>query len=219
MIMAGHQPNYLPWLGFFDKIGKCDVFVIEDDVQFIYHEFQNRNKIKTSNGIKWLTVPVKEGRKRKKILEMYISNEKNWSRRHWLILKNSYEKAPYWEEFCDFFEEAYDREWFKLIDLNLHFIKGIMDFLNIDTKLVLASSLNVSGTKNDLIIAQCKALGAKTYLSGVGARTYLDIDEFEREGINVVFQDFEYPTYPQLWGEFVENLSVVDYLFCAGSKF
>lgn len=216
--MAGHQPNYLPWLGFFDKMSKCDVFVIEDDVQFIYHEFQNRNKIKTSNGIKWLTVPVKEGRKRKKISEIFISNEKNWSRRHWSNIKNSYGKSPYWNEFCDFFEETYDKKWNKLIDLNLYLIKGIMDFLNIETKLVLASSINVSGNKNDLIIAQCKAIGAKTYLSGAGARTYLDIDEFEREGINVVFQEFEYPTYPQLWGEFVQNLSVVDYLFCTGGK-
>ena len=216
--MAGHQPNYLPWLGFFDKMSKCDVFVIEDDVQFIYHEFQNRNKIKTSNGIKWLTVPVKEGRKRKKFSEIFISNEKNWSRRHWLNLKNSYGKSPYWNEFCDFFEETYEKKWNKLIDLNLYLIKGIMDFLNIETKLVLASSINVSGKKNDLIIAQCKALGAKTYLSGAGARTYLDIDKLEREGIKVVFQEFEHPIYPQLWGEFAHNLSVVDYLFCAGSK-
>lgn len=218
MIAAGHQPNYLPWLGFFDKMSKCDVFIIEDDLQFVYHEFHNRNKIKTLNGTKWLTVPVREGRKRKKFSEICVANEKKWSNRHWLTLKNNYGKSPYWKEFCNFFEGTYEKKWNKLIDLNLYLIKGIMDFLNIETKLVLASSLNVSGKKNDLLIAQCKALGAKTYLSGVGAQTYLDADEFEREEINVVFQEFEYPTYPQLWGEFVPNLSVVDYLFCAGSK-
>lgn len=218
MIIAGHQPNYLPWLGFFDKMDKCDVFIIEDDLQFVYHEFHNRNKIKTSNGTKWLTVPVREGRKRKKFSEIFISNEKKWSNRHWLALKNNYGKSPSWKEFCDFFEETYEKKWNKLIDLNIHLIKGIMDFLNIETKLVLASSLKVSGIKNDLLIAQCKALGAKTYLSGVGARTYLDVDLFEREGINAVFQEFEYPIYPQLGGEFVPNLSVVDYLFCAGSR-
>jgi len=127
-------------------------------------------------------------------------------------------KSPYWNEFCDFFEVAFDKKWNKLIDLNLHLIKGVMEFLNIEKELVKASSLNVSGKKNDLIIAQCKALGAKTYLSGVGARTYLDIKKLEREEIKVVFQEFEYPTYPQLWGEFVPNLSVVDFLFCAGGK-
>jgi len=161
---------------------------------------------------------VKEGRKRKKISEIFISNEKNWSRRHWSNIKNSYGKSPYWNEFCDFFEETYEKKWNKLIDLNLYLINGIMEFLNIKNELVLASSINVSGNKNDLIIAQCKALGAKTYLSGAGARTYLDIDKFKREGINIVFQEFEYPNYPQLWGEFIQNLSVVDYLFCAGGK-
>ena len=218
MIMAGHQPNYLPWLGFFDKMSKCDVFIIEDGVQFVYHEFHNRNKIKTTNGVRWLTVPVKEGRKRKKISEMLIANEINWSNRHWLTLKNSYGKSPFWNEFCYFFEETYDKKWNKLIDLNLYLINGLMEFLNLEKELVLASSLEVSGKKNDLIIAQCKALGAKTYLSGVGARTYLDIDKLEREGIKVVFQEFEHPIYPQLWGEFAQNLSVVDYLFCAGAR-
>ena len=218
MIIAGHQPNYLPWPGFFDKMSKCDVFIIEDDMQFVYHEFHNRNKIKTKQGISWLTVPVSEGRKRKKFSEMLILNEKNWSKRHWSILKSNYEKAPYWSEFSNFFAETYDKKWSKLLDLNLYLIEGIMDFLNIEKELVLGSSINVSGKKNDLLIAQCKALGAKTYLSGVGARTYLDIDQFEREGINVVFQEFEYPNYPQLWGEFVQNLSVVDYLFCTSGK-
>ena len=216
--MAGHQPNYLPWLGFFDKMSKCDVFVIEDTVQFIYHEFQNRNKIKTNNGIRWLTVPVKEGRKRKKFSEILIANEKNWSRSHWLTLKMNYGKSPHWSDFCNFFEVTYNKKWDKLIDLNLHLIKGVMDFLDIEKELVLASSLNVSGEKNDLIIAQCKALDAKTYLSGTGALTYMDIDKFKREGINVVFQEFKHPTYPQLWGEFIENLSIVDYLFCVGEK-
>jgi len=173
--MAGHQPNYLPWLGFFDKMSKCDIFIIEDDVQFVYHEYHNRNKVKTSNGIRWLTVPVKEGRKRKKISEVLISNGKNWSKRHWLTIKYNYGKSPYWNEFCDFFEETYHKKWNKLIDLNLYLIQGVMEFLHIEKELVRASSLNVSGKKNDLIIAQCKTLGAKTYLSGVGARTYLDV--------------------------------------------
>ena len=133
------------------------------------------------------------------------------------MIKESCARA-HWNEFYNFFEDTYDKKWNKLIDLSLHLIKGVMDLLNIEKELVLASSLNVSGRKSDMIIAQCKALGAKTYLSGAGARIYLDVDKLEREGIKVVFQEFEYPTYPQLWGEFVPNLSVVDYLFCAGSK-
>ena len=218
MIVAAHQPNYLPWLGFFDKMSKCDVFILEDVVQFTYHEFQNRNRIKTKNGIKWLTVPVEGGRKRKRYSEIFIANEYDWSKRHWLTLKQSYGKAPFWNEFCNFFEETYHKQWNRLLDLNVHLIKGIMEFFNIDKELVLASSLKSSGIKNDLIISQCKTLGAKTYLSGLGARTYLDLDRFEGEGIEVIFQGFVHPVYPQVGRGFVPNLSVVDYLFCAGGR-
>jgi hypothetical protein len=103
-----------------------------------------------------------------------------------------------------------------LIDLNMHIIKGLMRFLNIDTPLVMASSLGVSGKKSDLILAQCKAVGANVQLSGVGGRDYMDTKRFEAEGVKVVFQDFHYPVYPQLHGGFVPDLSVIDYLFCTG---
>jgi len=170
----------------------------------------------TKNGIKWLTVPVRGGRKRKRYSEILVANEYDWSKRHWLTLKQSYGKAQFWNEFCSFFEETYHKKWDRLLDLNIHLIKGIMEFLKIKKELVLASSLKSSGIKNDLIISQCKTFGAKTYLSGVGARTYLDLDKFKREGIKVIFQGFVHPVYPQVGGSFVPNLSVVDYLFCAG---
>lgn len=213
--MAGHQPNYLPWLGFFDKMRRCDVFIIEDIVQFVYKEFQNRNRIKTPNGVQWLTVPVREGGKRKPISDVEIANDQNWAERHWLTLMHSYASAPYWKEYNNFFRDAYSQKWARLIDLNMHLIKGIMNFLDIDTKIVLASNLGVSGKKNDLLISQCKALGADTYLSGAGGKDYIDVERFGQEGLKVIFQDFQYPVYPQLWGEFVPNLSIVDYLFCA----
>jgi len=218
MIVAGHQPNYLPWLGFFDKMRQCDVFIIEDIVQFEYQEFQNRNRIKTPNGVKWLTVPVKKGRRYPQISEVEISSDNDWAKQHWLTLKSSYARAPNWEKFCGFFEQTYSKEWNRLIDLNLYLIHGVMGFLGIDKELVMASSLGAPGNKNDLIIAQLKALGADTLLSGIGGRGYLDLERFEREGIKVVFQDFKHPVYQQLWGDFVPNLSVVDYLFCCGKK-
>jgi hypothetical protein len=218
MIVAGHQPNYLPWLGFFDKMSKCDIFIIEDVVQFVSQEFQNRNRIKTPKGVNWLTVPVRKGRKRQVISEVQIANEKDWSKQHWLMLKSCYARSPYWKEYCDFFDETYCRKWTRLIDLNLHLIRGVMNFLGINKELVMASSLGVSGKKNDLIVAQCKALGADTLLSGTGALNYLDLERFEKEGIKVIFQEFKYPVYPQLWGSFVPDLSVIDYIFCTGGK-
>ena len=219
MIESGHQPNYLPWLGFFDKMLRCDVFIIADNVQFERQGFQNRNRIKTSHGVKWLTVPIKHVGRNQLISEVEIANqaEPKWAERHWLTLKYNYSQAPYWKEFSGFFEETYSKKWNMLIDLNMHLIKGLMDFFKIKKPLVMASSLGVSGKGGEQIIAQCKKLGADTHLSGAGGRNYLNLKRFEEEGIKVVFQDFRHPVYQQLHGEFVPNLSAVDYLFCAGS--
>ncbi len=215
MIVAGHQPNYLPWIGFFDKIKRSDLFIVEDNLQYVKREFQNRNQIKTPNEPLWLTVPV-ECDYQAPINEVRVAKrgEADWAKRHWLSLKYNYSKAPYWEKYSDFFEDVYSREWDLLIDLNLHLITGIMGFLNIKTPFVMASALNVSGKNSELVLAQCKALKADIYLSGNGARQYLDVQKFENEKINVVFQDFKHPTYHQLYGAFVPNLSIVDYLFC-----
>jgi hypothetical protein len=220
MIVAGHQPNYLPWLGFFDKMAQCDVFIIEDDVQFEWQGFQNRTRIKTFEGVKWLTVPVKHETMSLPINEVLIANDSNedWAKKHWLMLKGNYSRAPYWKKFSDFFEQGYQQKWHNLIDLNLYLIRGLMEFLKIEKPLIMASSLNVFGRKSDLVLAQCKALNATTLLSGVGACDYLNVQRFEQEGIKVIFQNFKYPVYPQLAGEFVPNLSVVDYLFWTGGK-
>lgn len=219
--MSGHQPHYLPWLGFFDKMLLCDAFIIEDNVQFEEQGFQNRTKIKTPSGARWLTVPIKHVGKSLPINEMTIANEAqpDWAKNHWLALKFNYSRAPYWKKYRGFFERTYSQEWVKLIDLNMHIIKGLMEFLNLEKKpLRMASSIDASGKKSELVLAQCKALGATTLLSGVGARDYLDLQRFEAQGIKVVFQDFKHPIYPQLAGEFVPNLSAVDYLFWVGEK-
>ncbi len=220
MIASGHQPNYLPWLGFFDKMVQCDVFIIEDNVQFELQGFQNRNKVKTPHGAMWLTLPIEHVGKPMLINEVKIANkaEPDWAKRHWLTLKYNYAKAPFWEEFSGFFEETYSQEWTLLIDLNMYFIKGLMRFFKIEKPLVMSSSLSVSGRGSDLVLAQCKALGADVHLAGIGGKDYLNLERFEEEGIRVVFQDFQHPVYPQLYGEFIPNLSAVDYLFCTGGK-
>jgi hypothetical protein len=221
MIVAGHQPNYLPWLGFFDKMRSSDLFIIEDNVQFEHQGFINRNRIITGDGVKWLSVPIEHANRPLLINEVKIANkaEPKWSNRHWLTLKYNYCKAPFWRDYSDFFEDAYAREWIMLIDLNMHLIKGIMRFLNIDKPLVTASSLDAKGKKNELIIAQCKAVGADVQLSGIGGKAYIDYKRFEQEGIKLVFQEFEHPYYTQMRAGFIPNLSVVDYLFCTGGKY
>jgi hypothetical protein len=219
LIYSGHQPNYLPYLGFFDKMAQCDVFVIQDEVQYERHDFQNRNKIKTAKGATWLTVPLEHTGATMSIKEVRIAKrlEAEWGSQHWRILKANYQRAPFWKQYCDFFEEAYSRKWESLLDLNLHFIKGLLSFLKIDTPLVMASSLNASGKATEMILAQCKSVGADMYLSGIGGRDYLDVSLLENAGIKVIFQNFHSPVYIQLFGEFIPDLSVVDYLFCNGA--
>ena len=220
MIAAGHQPNYLPWLGFFDKMRRSDVFIIEDNVQYERQGFTSRNRILTANGVRWLSVPVEHANKPLLINEIKIANkaEPEWKERHWLTLKHNYYRAPYWSEYADFFESTYQKEWSLLIDLNMYLIKGIMGFLRIDKPLVLSSSLGVQGKKTELIIAQCKQLGADVQLAGNGCKEYINSERFEQERIKLVFQDFSHPIYAQTCAGFVPNLSVVDYLFCVGGK-
>jgi hypothetical protein len=198
MKVAIHQPQYLPWLGYFDKIDQADCFVLLDDVQFKKNEWQNRNKIKTAAGWQWLTVPVLH-RFPQRICEVRINRTDPWSRKH----------------LQPFFEEIYAREWTLLLDLNLATIAYLAEALGIQTKLVLASSLPVPAEleATDRLIAICQAVGANTYLSGVGGREYLDLAPFKEAGIGVLFQAFQTRLYPQRFGAFVPDLSIVDLLF------
>jgi hypothetical protein len=218
--VAGHQPNYLPWLGFFDKMRSCDLFIIEDSLLLENEGFVRRNVIKGCNGLIALTVPQEHVGDQIPINRVEISKHDRsvWKKKHWLSIKYSYCKAPFWNEFKDFFEEGYGREWRFLFDLNMYFINGIRSFFGIETPMVLSSTLHSSGKKGDLVLSQCKELGATTFLSGIGARVYLDIKKFEAQGIKVAFQDFKHPTYSQLHNGFVPNLSAIDYLFCAGKR-
>jgi hypothetical protein len=221
LIAAGHQPNYLPWLGFFDKIKQADLFIIEDNIQFERQGFISRNKIMTTQGARWLTVPIEHTNKPLLIREAKIANQRNprWRHKHWATLKHSYCKAPYWKKYADFFEASYQQEWTYLIDLNMHLIRGIMGFLSIDKPLILGSSLCAGGKKTELLVNQCKQVGANTQLAGKGSKDYINQTLFTKQGIALIFQDFIQPKYPQTTTEgFVGNLSVVDYLFCTGGK-
>ena len=182
--------------------------------------FTSRNRILTVDGVRWLSVPIEHENKSLPIRKVKIANrsEPDWGHRHWLTIKHNYAKAPYFGRYADFFEDTYTRKWNLLIDLNMHLIQGIMGFLKIDKPLVLASTLGVKGKKTELIVAQCKKVGADIQLAGEGCKDYIDEDLFQKEGIQLVFQDFQQPTYKQVDGGFTPNLSVIDYLFCNDSK-
>lgn len=220
MKVAIHQPQYLPWVGYFDKIDQVDCFVLLDDVQFKKNEWQNRNRIKTATGWQWLTVPVLQ-RSSQRICEVRINPTVPWARKHLQALTSNYGSAPFFDLHRPFFEEVYAREWTLLLDLNMATITYLAEALGIRAKLVLASSLPVPPEceATDRLVAICQAVGGDTYLSGVGGRGYLDHTRFEEAGIQVLFQAFRTSPYPQRFGTFVPDLSIVDLLFnCNGDS-
>lgn len=218
MIIAVHQPQYLPWLGYFDKMRKADVFCYLDNVQYKKNEWQNRNRIKTVRDPQWLTVPVRY-RFPQKINEVEINNSVNWRRKHLHAMVTNYSKAAYFSEYIEFFEEVYSMEWRTLSELNVFLIDRIREMLNLQEKqTVLASKLDLSSEPTGRLVDICKVLGGDTYLSGPDGVKYMNMEKFEQQGIKVVVQEFRHPEYPQLYGDFVSHLSIVDLLFNCGPE-
>ncbi len=217
MKVAIHQPQYLPWLGYFDKMDQVDVFVLLDDVQYKKNEWQNRNKIRTASQWQWLTVPVmyKFG---EKINEVRIDSHQDWRARQMKGLEINYSNAPYFWDYFTFFRDVFAQEWEFLVDINIYFIEYLKDALGIKTDLVRSSVLKVNGSKTERLVEICKALKADTYLSGAGGDEYLDKGLFEESGIVLEFQHYSPPRYSQAFGGFYPNMSVVDLLFCHGKE-
>lgn len=217
MILTAHQPVYLPWLGLFHKIALSDMFCIFDDVQYLKKDWNNRNKVKTSAGPIWLTVPVlTEGHREKPIREIEINNTIDWRRKHWNSILLAYKKAPYFKDYADFFEDLYKRDWTYLIELNDHILLHMLDILGIRVVIRRASSEKFTGQKSSLVLDMCKKLNSDIYIFGALGKNYVDIDEFNRQGIKVYFQDYAHSRYPQLHGDFVPYMSAIDLLFNCG---
>ncbi len=224
MRLAAHQPIFLPWLGFFDKVRRADVFVLVDHVQFERQDFQNRNRILTRQGVQWLVCPVRRASSREPIeakeIEQRRDNGLAWGEKAALTLRHAYARAPYFERYMPFLEEALVTPWTHLADMNEHLIRFFLQVLGITTPVVRSTSLEgLSGARTEMILSLCRATGARTYLSGSGgSREYLDVGLLERAGVRVEWQAFAQRAYPQLHGlgAFVPSLSVVDLLFNCG---
>ena len=218
MIVSIHQPQYLPWLGYFDKIERSDVFVFLDNVQFKKNEWQNRNKIKTDQQWQWLTVPVihKFGQK---IREVEINNTVRWGKKHLTALMTHYSKAGFFKEHSAFFEQTYAQEWKSLADLNMHLIQYLTKALGIsNTEFSISSAYESREEPTERLVDLCKEAEGDIYLSGRDGAKYLNLDEFEKDGIQVIFQDYDHPRYPQLYGDFEPYMSVIDLLFNCGPE-
>lgn len=213
-----HQPDFLPYLGFFHRFLLADLWVVLDDVQFLDGGskcWHNRDKIKTPRGERWLTVGVKKAPMETMINEAFLADD-DWEKKNLNQLRENYRKAPYYDEIFPRLETLYDHNCIRLVDFNMRSIEMLMDMFDIKIETVFASVLKAGGKKTERLVDLCKKVGAAAYLTGVGSRDYLQEPMFEAEGIKVVWQDFKHPIYPQLYGEFIPYLSSIDLFFNCG---
>lgn len=217
MIVTIHQPQFMPWIGYFDKMDQADIFVYLDNVQFKKNEWQNRNRLKTSQGWQWLTVPVLQ-KFPQDICEVEINNQVQWREKHLNALFTNYSRSPYFKQYWSMIKEYYEGGWKKLVDLNINSIEMLKKLMGLNVKTILASQLRTGASSTQRLVEICKELGADTYISGPDGIKYMDIKLFEKNDIEVVFHDFHHPVYPQLYGDFVSHLSTVDLLFNCGPR-
>ncbi len=214
------QPSYLPWIGYFDYIDRCDTFVFYDDVQYTKHDWRNRNKIKTKEGWQWITVPVKiKGKSKQLINEAEISGTIDWKLKHKNILSQNYKEAPYFKDYRGWLEPLYRDKWSRLIDLNTYAILEIArSFLDINTRVRFSSELGIRGERSERLLKICQHLNADKFLATDATKNYLDEEMFKKAGMGIEYQNYKHPTYPQIHGDFISHLSIVDLLFNCGNK-
>ena len=219
MKVAIHQPNYLPYLGFFHKLSLVDTFVIMDDTQYD-KKFTNRNKIKVPGNWIWLTVPINKKHKfvANKIVE--INNEENWQSDHFEKINRSYSNSEFFKKnYKTFFEKIYSKKWDHLFTLNYELIIQLIDWLDIKIEVIKESELNISGNSTERLVNISKKIGAETYVSGIGGKEYMNEKMFETNNIKIEYQNFKCPIYKQVFNsEFIPNLSIIDLLFNIGPK-
>jgi len=216
MIVAIHQPQYLPWLPYCAKAAACDVFVYLDNVQFQKNGVQNRNQIKTAQGAQWLTVPVHAS------LDANLNKtplaDDRWSAKHLRTLQQSYARAPH-VEMLDELGALILRSWASIADLNIAVTDWMFGRLGVGARCVRASTLGVAGHKSELVLAICQALGCDTYLSGSGAKAYQSAESFAAAGVGLRYHRYRHPEYSQCYPKlgFLPELSALDLLLNEGS--
>jgi hypothetical protein len=219
LIVAIHQPNYIPGISYFAKIVRSDIFILLDTVQFSKGNWTNRNRIKSSNGEVMLTVPIiTKKRSLQNVFEVCInSNELNWHKKHLKSLQTNYSKAPYYPQYLPIFEAILSRGWKSLAELNIRIIREICALLNLPAKLIRASDLPPTPlSSTDLLVHLTREAGGDSYLSGQGGRKYMEPEKFTASSVKLIFLKFSPQPYRQQFGEFVSNLSIVDLLFNEG---
>lgn len=220
MKVAIHQPQYLPWVPYLRKIEESDVFIFLDTVDFQKNGLQNRNQIKTAQGPRWLTVPVRQ-HLGQKIREVVVDEASGWRRKHWQTLSQCYGKAAEFGVYADELAAVYAEPWERLSDLNIAMTRMMMRWMGITTPIQLSSEMHASGAASELVLNLCREVGATEYLSGTGGRAYLDAAAFADAGIDLVFRSAVLPqAYPQQYPRagFSGDLAALDLLLNCGAE-
>jgi len=213
------QSSYIPWKGYFDLINDVDEFVLFDDVQYTRRDWRNRNRIKTNQGVNWLTIPVNvKGNYLQSIKDVQVANQQ-WARDHYMTMCHSYSKAPCFPQYKDWLHDLYNQaEKLQLLsEVNYLFIESICRVLSIQAKLSWSSQYQLEEGKSERLLSICKQNGAQTYVSGPSAKDYLDEPLFKDQGVNVSWFDYDgYPEYSQVHPPFEHRVSVIDLILHVG---
>jgi hypothetical protein len=215
MIVSIHQPDYIPYIGYFYKISQSDIFVFLDDVQFSNNNMHHWNRVKTPQGETRLKIPV-EHSFGDNINQVRTKNQLKWKEKHLKTLQMNYSRADYFNEVFPDFKELLMGEYTSLAEMNITINSFICESFGFKTKLIVSSGLEIDSAKEERVIDICSSLSGNTYLSGNGAKAYQVEDHFNEKGINLVYTDYKSFEYPQLWKEFIPNLSIIDYIFNCG---
>lgn len=221
MIVAIHQPHFIPWLGYLHRMAQVDAFIVLDHVQFERRNYQNRSQIRIEGEARWLTVPVIQRSQKERIIDKEIDNRdsgRGWGANHFATLRHAYRDAGFFSSYAAAFKKVLEAPWQRLVDLDLAMIEALREAFGIRTPLLLSSQLGVAGAKGELILNLCKAVGAGALLAGFGgSRGYLDTAQFARHGIEVRWHRFTHPAYKQCGAApFIPGLASIDLLFNAG---
>ncbi|MBI2841613.1 MAG: WbqC family protein [Acidobacteria bacterium] len=214
------QSNYIPWKGYFDLIAAVDEFVLYDDVQYTRRDWRNRNQIKTSQGLRWLTVPVKTKDKYLQTIRETEVDGDRWEEVHWESLYRNYRRAPHFEEVASHIQPLYrDHRYTHLSSLNRAFIDAICGYLGITTKISGSWEYDLVDGKTERLVEICAQIGGTEYISGPAARGYIDEGRFVEKGIKLTWFEYSgYLEYPQLWGEFNHHVTILDLMFNCGKE-
>jgi WbqC-like protein len=225
MIVTIHQPLLLPWLGYLDRMLRSDLFILLDHVQFERRNYQNRTRIRFDGEARWFTVPVVQHSREERIIDKRIDNsscsaDRWWGSRHFKTLCHAYRDAPFFDDYAPHLRSILHSRCERLVDLDLALLELVRTALDIRTPIVRSSELGVGGRKSELMLNLCRAVEANVLLGGMGgSREYLDAGAFERAGIEVAWQQFRHPRYPQCGpGPFLPGLSSIDLLANCGPR-